>query len=51
MKKSSTLEFIMRISFLPSICIHRSIILIFTDLKKERILVDFFPQKIFCSAV
>ena len=33
LKKSSTLKFIMNISFLPSICIHRSIILIFIEKK------------------
>ena len=46
MKKSSTLKFIMNISFLPSVCIHRSIILIFIE--KKSMLV---PWKIFCSAI
>ena len=44
LKKYSTLKFIMNISFVPSTCIHRSIILIFIG---KSILVDFFPQKIF----
>ena len=50
MKKSSTLKLIMNISFLSSICIHRSIFLIFIA-KKKSMLVNFFPQKIFCSAI
>ena len=33
MKKSSTLMFMMNISFVPSICIHRSIIFIFIEKK------------------
>ena len=48
LKKSSTLKFILCISFLPSICIHRSIILIF---KEKSMLVDFFPGKMFCFAI
>ena len=47
MKKSSTLKFIMKISFLLLICIHRSIILIFIE--KKSMLINFFPRKIFCS--
>ena len=39
----------MRLSFLPSICIHRSIILIFTE--KKYACQFFFPWKIFCSAI
>ena len=39
MKKFSTLKFIMNTSFLPSICIYRSIILIFIEKKY----VYFFP--------
>ena len=42
MKKSSTLKFITKISFLPSICIHRSIILIFIE--KKVCLSIFFPH-------
>ena len=38
----------MNISFPPSICIHRSFILIFIEKKN---LVNFFPWKIFCSAI
>ena len=49
MKKSSTVKFIMKISFLPSICIHRSMILIFIG--KKVCLSIFPPQKIFCSAI
>ena len=41
LKKSSTLKFMMNTSFVPSICIHRSIILIFIK-KKKGMLVDFF---------
>ena len=41
MKKSSTLKFITNISFVPSICIHRSIILIFIE---KSMLADFFPH-------
>ena len=48
MMKSSTLKFIMKIIFLPSICIHRSIILIFI---KKVCLSIFFPRKILCSAI
>ena len=46
LKKSNTLKIIMNISFLPSICIHRSIILIFIE---KSMLVNFFPpwKKIF----
>ena len=43
LKKSSTLKFMMNINFVPSICIHRSIILIFIE--KKSVLVDFFPRK------
>ena len=45
LKKSSTLKFIMNISFLTSICIHRSITLIFTG--KKVCLSIFFPTEIF----
>ena len=45
LKKSSTPKFIMNISFVPSICIHRSIILIFTE--KTYACPFFFPQTIF----
>ena len=41
LKKCSTLKFMMNISFVPSICIHRSIILIF---KEKSMLADFFPM-------
>ena len=44
LRKSSTLKFMTNNSFVPSICIHRSIILIF--IQKTSILVDFFPRKI-----
>ena len=44
MKKSSTLKFIMNLSFLTSICIHRSIILIFIG--KNVCFSIFFPRKI-----
>ena len=43
LKKSSTLKFIMNITFLPSICIHRSMILIFIE--KKCMLVDFFAME------
>ena len=43
MKKHSTLKFMTNISFVPSVCIHRSIILIF--LEKKSMLVDFFHGK------
>ena len=42
MKKSSTLKFIMNISFVPSVCIHRPIILIFIE---KSMLADFFPHE------
>ena len=42
-KKSSILKFIMNISFPPSTCIHRSIILIFIE--KKSMLVDFSPHR------
>ena len=45
LKKSSTLKFIMNISFLTSICIHRSITLIFTG--KKVCLSIFFPTENF----
>ena len=48
MKKPSTLKSIMYISFVPSICIHRSIILIFIG---KSMLVEFFPQKIFLTEI
>ena len=35
LKKSSTLKFLMNIGFVPSTCIHRSIILIFIEKKKD----------------
>ena len=41
MKKSSTPEFMKSINFVPSICIHRSIILVF--IAKKSMLFDFFP--------
>ena len=47
LKKSSTLKFITNISFLTSICIHRSIILIFIG--KKVCLSIFFQRKIFLS--
>ena len=43
LKKSSTLKFIMNISFLTSICIRRSITLIFTGGKS--MLIDFFSNR------
>ena len=49
LKKSSTLKFIMNISFLTSICIHRSITLIFTG--KKLCLSILFQQKIFFSMI
>ena len=49
LKKSSTLKFIMNVSFLTSICIHRSIILIFIG-KKVCFLI-FFQWKIFFSTI
>ena len=42
LKKSSTLKFIMYISFVPSVCIHRSIISIFKDKKYA---CRFFPME------
>ena len=42
LKKFSTLKFIMNIGFLPSLCIHRSIILIYIE---KSMLVDFFPTE------
>ena len=47
LKKSSTLKFIKNISFLTSICIHRSITLIFTG--KKVCLSIFFPNRKFFS--
>ena len=41
LKESSTIKFIMNTSFVPSICIHGSIILIFIE---KSMLVDFFPH-------
>ena len=49
LKKSSELKFIMNISFVPSVCIHSSIILIFIG--KKRMLVDYFSQWKFFSAI
>ena len=46
LKKSSTLKFMMNISFVPSICIHRSIILIF-KVEKECLLIFFSTENIF----
>ena len=47
MKKSSTLKFMMYISFVPLICIHRSIILISIE---KSMLVDFVStENIFSS--
>ena len=46
MKKSSTLKFIMNISFLTSICIHRSIIFIFIG-KKVCLSIFFQTENIF----
>ena len=48
LKKCSTLKFMTNISFVPSICIHRSIILIFIE---KSMLVDFFPRKKYFSAI
>ena len=45
LKKSSTPKFIMNISFVPSICIHRSIILIFIKKKKDVCLLILFPTE------
>ena len=45
LKKYSTLKFIMNISFVPSMCIHRSIILIF--IQKKYPCRFFYPRKIF----
>ena len=42
LKISSTLKFTMNISFVPSICIYRSIILIFIE---KGMLIDFFPTE------
>ena len=47
-KKSNTLKFMMNISFVPSICIHRSTILIFTE---KSILVEFFPTENFFPVI
>ena len=44
LKKSSTLKFIMNISFLTSICIHRSIIWIFIG---KKVCLSIFSNKIF----
>ena len=49
LKKSSTLKFIMNVSFLTSICIHRSIILIFVG--KKVCLSIFFHRKKFFSMI
>ena len=49
LKKSSTQKFIVNISILPSICIHRSIILIFIE--KNACLLIFLPWQIFRSAI
>ena len=49
MKKSSTLKSMMNISFVSSICIQRSIILIFIE--KKVCLSIFFPQNIYFSAI
>ena len=49
LKKCSTLKFMMNISFVPSVCLHRSIILIFIE--KEVCFLIFFPQKIYFSAI
>ena len=49
LKKFSILKFMMNISFLPLICIQRSITLI--SMGKKSMLVDFFPRKIFCSTI
>ena len=49
LKKSGTLTFVMNISFLPSVCIHRSIILTFTE--KKYACRFFFTRKIFCSRI
>ena len=49
MKKSSTLKFIMNISFLTSICIHRFIVLIFIGGKS--MLIGFFQRKIFFPTI
>ena len=50
LKKSSTLKSITNISFVPSICIHRSIILFFAEQKKVCLLI-FFPWNIFFPAI
>ena len=49
LKQPSTLKFIMNISFLPSICNHRSIILIFREKKCASRFLP--PRKIFFSAI
>ena len=48
LKKSSTLKFITNISFLPSICIHRSIILIFIE---KMYACRSFPTENICFAI
>ena len=42
------LHFTTNISFVPSICIHRSIILIFIE---KSMLVNFFPRKIYFATI
>ena len=49
LKKSSTFKFIMNMSFVPSICIHRSVIFIFTE--KKVYLSIFFPRDMFFSTI
>ena len=49
LEASSTLKFMMNVSFVPSICIHRSNIIIFIE---KSMLVDIFSQrKIFSPAI
>ena len=48
LKKCSTLKFITNISFVPPICIHRSIILIFIE---KSMLVNFFSWKKYFSMI
>ena len=50
MKKHSTLKFMTKIGFIPSVCIHRPIILIFIG-GEGNMLVDFFPRKIYFSEI
>ena len=49
LKKSITLKFIMNISFVPSVCINRSFILIFIE--KKVCMSIFFPQKNFFPTI